>query len=561
MTAFRYGFASLRLRPVLALLAWSIPETLPAALVGLAIARAVDRGFLAGRPEIGLLWLSAITVASLVSAIGARQVLRWLAELVEPVRDDLIKRVVAGAIHNGVAGRPPDGAVARLGRQVEMVRDSYAGLIVVSRGFLIALAGTTAGLLSLAPVLLLLIMPPVLAGIAAFLFTLRLAAARQRACVLAEEDLAATTSAVLSGARDVVASGGEEPARELAAESAERQAAAERRLAMAAVLRSVCFAVAAWVPLIIVLAAGPWLIRRGLSAGEIMGSLTYVLFGLQPAVSKLMSGLGGGGLRYAVTLNRILEASRHPASQQLARGDNGALRLRGVTFAYGEHSEPVLKNLSLLVPDGSHLAIIGPSGIGKSTLASILCGLTTPGSGTVSIGGQCALIPQEAYVFSGTVRENLCYLNPGATDAEITAAAKAIGAGALVAGLGGLAAPLSPTALSPGERQLVSLTRAYLSPATIAVLDEATCHLDPAAERQAEEAFAARGGTLIVIAHRASSALRAPRVLVLDGVTAADGTHPALSATSELYRQLLGRQAVSAGSAPMRIGHANSLSE
>ncbi|HET9141099.1 MAG TPA: ABC transporter ATP-binding protein, partial [Actinophytocola sp.] len=94
--------------------------------------------------------------------------------------------------------------------------------------------------------------------------------------------------------------------------------------------------------------------------------------------------------------------------------------------------------------------------------------------------------------------------------------------------------------LSAGERQLVALVRAYLSPASLVVLDEATCHLDPVAERRAEEAFADRPGTLIVIAHRISSALRAKRVLVLDGTTAALGDHETLRAVSPLYRDLLG---------------------
>jgi ATP-binding cassette subfamily C protein len=94
--------------------------------------------------------------------------------------------------------------------------------------------------------------------------------------------------------------------------------------------------------------------------------------------------------------------------------------------------------------------------------------------------------------------------------------------------------------MSAGERQLVALVRAYVSPAPLVVLDEATCHLDPVAERRAEQAFAARPGTLVVIAHRISSALRADRVLVLDGVGATVGDHDTLLRTSPLYRDLLG---------------------
>lgn len=121
------------------------------------------------------------------------------------------------------------------------------------------------------------------------------------------------------------------------------------------------------------------------------------------------------------------------------------------------------------------------------------------------------------------------------------AAAEAIGADALVRRLGGLDAPVTPDELSAGERQLIALVRAYLSPAPVALLDEAACHLDPAAEARAEGAFAARpGGTLVVVAHRAGSARRADRVLVMDGPGTVAGTHRELMARSAPYRELMG---------------------
>jgi ATP-binding cassette subfamily C protein len=156
------------------------------------------------------------------------------------------------------------------------------------------------------------------------------------------------------------------------------------------------------------------------------------------------------------------------------------------------------------------------------------------------LAGVRTLIPQEAYVFTASVRNNLAYLDPTVDTARMTQAVEAVGADALVARLGGLDAELVPADLSAGERQLLALVRAYLSPAPVVVLDEATCHLDPVAEARAEEAFAERRGTLIVIAHRVSSALRARRVLVLDGVTATEGDHRTLLSTSALYRELLG---------------------
>lgn len=152
------------------------------------------------------------------------------------------------------------------------------------------------------------------------------------------------------------------------------------------------------------------------------------------------------------------------------------------------------------------------------------------------------MIPQEAYVFSDTVRKNLEYLRADAvSDAELLAAAQAVGLGAVIERLGGLAAEVDPAALSAGERQLIALTRAYVSYAPLALLDEATCHLDPVAEARAERAFAARpGGTLVVIAHRISSARRADRILVMDGTHTLCGRHEELLGSSSLYRELSG---------------------
>jgi ATP-binding cassette subfamily C protein len=308
--------------------------------------------------------------------------------------------------------------------------------------------------------------------------------------------------------------------------------------------------------LLSLLLAGPWLVDRGLSAGAIMGGLTYVLFGLQPALRSVISGLGSSGLRFVVILGRILEASTPPpatASPAAAVPADHELSLSGVTFAYGPHAEPVLENLDLCVPGGDHLAIVGPSGIGKSTLAGLLCGLLRPNGGMVGIGGVPAadlvperlaelrvLIPQEAYVFTSTVWDNLTYLRADADASDVSGAVAAIGADELVVRLGGFGGDVVPDRLSAGERQLIALVRAYLSAASLVVLDEATCHLDPVAERRAEEAFAGRPGTLIVIAHRMSSALRAKRILVLDGSGATIGEHEDLLRTSPLYQELLG---------------------
>ncbi|MDQ4112332.1 MAG: ABC transporter ATP-binding protein/permease [Actinomycetota bacterium] len=551
----KYGMRSLRPRPLLALALWSVPEILPTALYGVAVAHAVDDGFLAGRPVIGLAWLGGLVLAAIVGAVGARQVYRLLGGLVEPFRDDLARRVVSGALERGVAGGRDDGAVSRLTRQVEVVRDTYAGLVLVLRTFVLTVAGVAAGLLTIDPMVALLVLPPFLLGLAASLGVIGLAAGRVRDSLRADEEVATTSGAVFSALRDVTAGGAEAHAATLVDGPIDAHAAAERALARVAALRMLCFVLGGWVPMLALLAAAPWLTGRGLTAGALLGGLTYVLVGLQPALGTVLAVLGDSGLRYVVTLRRILDAAPPPARPQMTqRARTGYdVVFHRVTFAYGPHSDAVLDRFDLTVPSGDHLAVVGPSGIGKSTLAGLVCGLLTPTAGEVLLGGdpitgqpaqQMAadrvLIPQEAYVFSGTVLDNLTYLSHGADAAQIDRAVEAVGAGALVRRLGGLAGQVRPGDLSAGERQLIALVRAYLSPAPVVVLDEATCHLDPEAERRAENAFAARGGTLVVVAHRISSALRARRVLVLDGERAAVGDHETLLRTSPLYRDLVG---------------------
>jgi ATP-binding cassette subfamily C protein len=227
--------------------------------------------------------------------------------------------------------------------------------------------------------------------------------------------------------------------------------------------------------------------------------------------------------------------------------------MRGLAFRYGPHAKPVVHNFDLALRHGEHLAVVGPSGAGKSTLAALMAGLLSPQRGTVRLDGlqvtgaapaalaACrVLIPQEAYVFSGSLADNLRYLCPDASDAHVDAALDVLGMRPLVFRLGGRAARVDPATLSAGERQLIALARAYLSPAPLVILDEATCHLDPAIESRVEWAFAARPGTLIVIAHRISSALRARLVLILDGGRPMLGSHDALFARSATYRDLVG---------------------
>jgi len=567
-----------RRREVTGLAAWSAVEAVPAFLSGLLVARAIDKGFLAGSVETGFAWLGVLAVSVLIGAWATRQTFLRLAAVVEPFRDELVRRTVNGTLRRSTApGASPDAAgAARLTHHVEIVREGYASVLMVVQSFVVSSIGALLGLFTLLPLVLVLVVPPVVIGLALFLSALRGMAARQRDSILADERIGDVAGTVSDGLRDVVACGAEATVAASAGEHIAAQAHATRVLARFTAVRTVSIAIGGWLPIVLILAAGPWLLRNGASTGEILGALTYVAQGLHPALETLVRSLGHTGLWLYVTLGRIAEAAadlQAPDARARYEGDvprHPDLRFRQVTFGYGRSPDPVIRELDLVIADGDHLAVVGPSGVGKSTLAGLIAGMLSPQSGEVRLGGvpvgdldaQTAarhrvLIPQEAYVFAGTLRENLAYLRPDATTAQIDDAVDRLGMRSLVARIGGYDAEVDASALSAGERQLITLVRSYLSPARLVVLDEAACHLDPAAEARVELAFAARPGTLLVIAHRISSALRARKILVLDGTCAAIGTHEELLAASPLYRDLVGHWAVT----PVRPDAREALAE
>ncbi|WP_435282730.1 ABC transporter ATP-binding protein [Streptomyces koelreuteriae] len=220
-----------------------------------------------------------------------------------------------------------------------------------------------------------------------------------------------------------------------------------------------------------------------------------------------------------------------------------AVRLREVAFRYAD-GPPVLDGIDLDIPDGQHLAIVGPSGAGKTTLAAVIAGVRRPDDGTVTRPRRTAVITQEVHVFAGALRENLTLAAPDATDRDIRAALETTGAAELL----DLSADALDTVVGTGghpltdaQAQQLALARLLLADPELAILDEATAEAGSAhAERldRASEAVLA-GRTGIVIAHRLSQAATCDRIVVMDaGRVIETGTHDELLTAGGTYARL-----------------------
>ncbi|WP_421108817.1 ATP-binding cassette domain-containing protein [Streptomyces sp. NEAU-S77] len=555
------------LRPVLAahrrdlalLIGWSLLGTAPALLSGRLVATALDRGFLADDARTGLVTLAVYGLVMVAGAYGTRQAVPRMATVVEAMRDHLVTVTVRGGLHGAVAdGQPPrTSAVSRITDQTERARQLLSNLLMTACTSGFTFLAAVAGLTALAPAVGLLLLPVLCVTGLALLRLSRTWRRRYDASLDSEETVAEESGRVIGALRDVLACGAVGRATADLEDRLRANARAAEAVATVGGVRTGLIGLAARTPLVLLLLLGPRLVAGdALTPGELLGAATYLVTSLEPALRALVHSVGNMGLELATVLGRL---ARHTAPAPPDPGgphttDRYDLALEEVTFRYGPHSAPVLDRATVTVPYGQHLTLVGASGIGKSTLVGVLAGLERPERGTVRLGGASmptlrtdwlrsaiALVPQEAYVFAGTLRENLTYLHPGVEQRRLDHAVSVLGLTGLVREHGGYdGTPLRPTALSAGQRQLITLARVYLSPARVVILDEATCHLDPVAEERVERAFRSREGTLIVIAHRISSALRADRVLVLDTAGLHGGTHASLVRDCATYANLVG---------------------
>jgi ATP-binding cassette subfamily C protein CydCD len=251
--------------------------------------------------------------------------------------------------------------------------------------------------------------------------------------------------------------------------------------------------------------------------------------------------------------------------------DAAALEMRGVRFRYPGRARPALDGVSIRIPAGRTTALVGPSGAGKTTVASLFLRFWDPEAGTVRLDGRdlrdyrldelrarIALVAQETHLFNDTLRSNILIARPGASETDVAAAVAGASLEEFVRALpDGLDTVVGERGaqLSGGQRQRVAIARAFLEDAPVLILDEATSHLDAVNEQVVRDALArlARGRTTLVIAHRLSTVRDADEIVVLDGGRVVEvGGHDALLARSGLYARLVSRQL--AGAATSRAG-------
>jgi ATP-binding cassette, subfamily B, bacterial len=525
---------------------------------------AVDHGLREGRPDLRVirtaaLFFSALALSAVMMSRAHTRLTGVVGErFVRDLRQDAFSHLLS--MSQRYFDRHQRGRlVARLTSDIDALQDLIQLGLVQFLQSLLTLVALLAALLVLSWKLSLLsLLPlPVLVGLT------RTFQRRSRAAYLeVRERVSRTTSTLLenlAGAKVVQAFGQEQPRidrflRENQAQLDANLAAVEtqaRYLPVVELTTALCTALA--------IGGGGWLVLHGqASLGTVSAFALYLLMAFEPVqqLSFLFNTLQSA----AAALQKLFGLLDEPIDLASGTGTLAArqtLSMHGVGFGYAGGLPPVLSDVTLELAHGERLALVGPTGAGKSTLAKLIARLYDPSSGVVCYGGvdlrrasldslrgRIVMVSQEEHLFQGSVADNVRAVRPEATDIEVAQALEQIGAYArFQAKPGGLAAPVGERGalLSAGERQLVALARVALLSADVLILDEPTSSLDPGTEQEVNLALESlmRDRTVVLIAHRLSTMKQVDRIAVVaDGQLAELGSHTELLARKGRYAAL-----------------------
>jgi ATP-binding cassette, subfamily B, bacterial len=440
--------------------------------------------------------------------------------------------------------------VSRLTADVQTLTTFTRQVLVEVVGSVLLLVVTLAVLVSLSPLLTLVtaVALPLLAVAA-----LRYRSRSQPAYLALRDRVADTMSSLqegLAGVRVVQSFRREDDRYDDYRGRSRAQVAAWRRVSLVNVAFFPVVPLAQAVALAAVLLATRWV---DVSLGTVVAFALYLISLFDP-VARLgdwFSEFQSGRAALAKIVG-LLETPVTVRGGEVELPARGTLAAEGIVFAYD--GTPAVDGVSLSIAPGEHIALVGATGAGKSTLAKLLVRAYDPREGRITLGGvdlrdatleslrrRIVFVPQEGHLFSGTLADNVRLARPDASDDDVRRALAAVGALERVAPLLDEDVRSRGVRLSSGERQLVALARVALVDPAVIVLDEATSSLDPQTEAAIEQALVAvaRGRTVVTIAHRLSTAARADRVAVLDHARLVEvAAHDELVAHGERYAAL-----------------------
>ena len=534
---------------------------------GACLRALIDRGFAQGRPDILNYALASLIAVAVVLALasGARfYLVSWLGErVVGDLRRDLFAHVVRLGPAWFEVKRSGD-VMSRISADAQLIEQVIGSSASVALRNSLMCVGGVAMLVVTNPKLALLVLAVVPLVVAPIILFGRKVRRLSREAQARMADMVSEGGETLDAVRTVQAFAQEERATERFGEATERAfTAARRRIAQRAVMTTlVIFIVFAAVGFLLWM-GGHDVLNGQISAGDLTAFVFYAV--LVASSGGAISETIGDLQRAAGAAERLAELGAEPPAiveaanpKPLPKPLRGSVHFEEISFRYPTRPESLaLDRFDLTVAPGETVAIVGPSGAGKTTVFNLLLRFYDPASGTIRIDGvdirdlrfadlrgALAIVPQEPVLFTASVADNIRYGRPDASDAEVRAAAETASALAFIEALPqGFATDLGARGvrLSGGQRQRIAIARAVLRNPAILLLDEATSALDAESELAVQQALdrLMKGRTTLVIAHRLATVQKADRIVVIDHGQVVDvGRHADLVRRDGLYARL-----------------------